>query len=89
MASLSMLKKTMALTPDVQSGEHLFLQYCAACHHRTGWGSGPREVPTLAGQQDLYLLEQLIQFSLLDRREAEMHEVVSRPGIAPRVVLET
>ena len=60
--SLSLLQKAMALTPDVRSGEHLYIQYCSSCHHRNGWGSGPREVPALAGQQDLYLLEQLIKF---------------------------
>ena len=79
--SLSLLQKAMALTPNVQSGEHLFIQYCAACHHRSGWGSGPREVPTLAGQQDVYLLEQLIKFSTRDRAKPEMHDVVTRPEI--------
>src|SRR5262245_43352597 len=79
--TLNLLQRAMALTPDLQSGEHLFIQYCAACHRRSGWGSGPREVPTLAGQQDLYLLEQLIQFSTLDRKKAEMHEVVSKPEL--------
>jgi cytochrome c553 len=79
--SFSLLQKAMALTPDVQSGEDLFIQYCAACHHRSGWGSGPREVPTLAGQQDQYLLEQLIKFSTRDRSKPEMHDVVTRPEI--------
>jgi len=79
--SFSHLQKAMALTPDVQSGEHLYIQYCAACHHRSGWGSGPREVPTLAGQQDQYLLEQLIKFSTRDRSKPEMHDVVTRPEI--------
>jgi len=79
--TLNLLQKTIALTPDVKSGEHLYLQYCSACHHRSGWGSSPREVPTLAGQQDVYLLEQLIQFSVLDRNKPEMHEVVSKPEL--------
>ena len=81
-STLSLLEKAKALTPDLQSGEHLYIQHCSACHHRSSWGSGPREIPTLAGQQDLYLLEQLIQFSTLDRRKDEMHEVVTRPQIA-------
>ena len=80
-ASLSLLQKTMALTPNLESGEHLYIQYCAACHHRSAWGSGPREVPTLAGQQDLYLLEQLIKFSTRDRSKPEMHDVVAQPEI--------
>jgi cytochrome c553 len=79
--TLNLLQKTLALTPDRHSGEHLYIQFCSACHHRSGWGSGPREVPTLAGQQDVYLLEQLIQFSVLDRNKPEMHEVVSKPEL--------
>jgi cytochrome c553 len=79
--SLSLLQKAIALTPNLQSGEHLYIQYCASCHQRSGWGSGPREVPALAGQQDVYLLEQLINFSTQDRRKAEMHDVVTKPEL--------
>jgi len=79
--SLTLLEKAKNLTPDLQSGEHLYIQYCSACHRRSGWGSGPREVPTLAGQQDLYLLDQLIRFSTQDRIKPEMHEVVSQPSL--------
>ena len=63
----------MSLTPNLESGQHLYIQYCASCHQRSGWGSGPREVPTLAGQQELYLLEQLIQFSDQDRIKKKYH----------------
>ncbi len=80
--TFTLMKDTMALTPDLQSGEHLYIQYCTACHKRSGWGSGPREVPTLAGQEEFYLLEQLLQFSVLERLKDEMHEVVARPEIA-------
>jgi cytochrome c553 len=79
--SLSLLQKAMALTPNSQSGEHLYIQYCASCHRRSGWGNGPRDVPTLAGQQDVYLLEQLIKFSTQDRSKPEMHDVVTRPEL--------
>jgi cytochrome c553 len=80
-ATLSMLQKGLALKPDLQSGEHLYIQYCSTCHQRGGWGNGPREVPALAGQQDSYLLEQLLQFSNLERKKDEMHEVVAKPEI--------
>lgn len=80
-SSLNMLQKALALQPDVRNGEHLYIQHCSGCHHRSGWGSGPREVPTLAGQQDSYLLEQLLLFSNLERKKDEMHEVVSRAQI--------
>ena len=79
--TLNMLQKSLALKPNMHSGEHLFIQYCSGCHHRSGWGSGRREVPTLAGQQDSYLLEQLLQFSNLERKKDEMHEVAAKPQI--------
>jgi cytochrome c553 len=82
MTTLNLLQKNMVLTPNLESGEHLYIQYCSACHHRSGWGSGPREVPTLAGQQDLYLLEQLIQFSISERVKNEMHRVVTKAEVA-------
>jgi len=76
------LERAMALQPDLHNGELLYIQYCSGCHRRSGWGSGPREVPTLAGQHDGYLLEQLIKFSTLDRTKPEMHEVVIKPELA-------
>jgi cytochrome c553 len=81
-ATFTRTEQAMALTPDVQNGEHLYIQYCSACHKRSGWGSGPREVPTLAGQQEIYILEQLVQFSVMERLKDEMHGVVARPEIA-------
>ena len=85
--TLNLLQKTMMLTPDPRDGEHLYIQYCSACHLRSGWGNGPREVPALAGQQEVYLLEQLIQFSEGDRKKQEMHEVVTKPEVASPQVL--
>jgi cytochrome c553 len=81
-ATLKLLEKTLALQGDQHNGELLYIQYCSACHRRSGWGNGPREVPTLAGQQEGYLLEQLTKFSTLDRNKPEMHEVVTKPELA-------
>jgi cytochrome c553 len=81
-ASLNLLEKSMALEPDLHNGELLYIQYCSACHRRSAWGNGPREVPTLAGQQDMYLLQQLIKFSTLERIKPEMHAVVIKPELA-------
>jgi len=81
-ASLDALQKGMALVPDRARGEHLYIQYCSVCHKRSGWGSGPREVPALAGQHDVYLLEQLLLFARLERRKPEMHAVVAQPEVA-------
>jgi cytochrome c553 len=80
--TLNLLGKALSIQPDPHNGELLYIQYCSACHRRSGWGNGPREVPALAGQQEDYLLEQLIKFSTLDRDKPEMHEVVSKPELA-------
>jgi cytochrome c553 len=85
-ATITQLQKTMALTPDPQHGEHLYNQYCSPCHQPSAWGSAPRKIPTLAGQQSLYLLEQLIQFAVRDRMNTMMHRVVSNPEIDPQAM---
>ncbi|HEY0341354.1 MAG TPA: c-type cytochrome [Steroidobacteraceae bacterium] len=80
-ATLRLLQNAMTLTPDTGNGEHLYNQYCSACHQPSAWGNGPHKIPSLAGQQSLYLLEQLIQFSVRDRTQAAMHRVVTQPEI--------
>jgi cytochrome c553 len=81
-AAFTQMQAAMALTPDLRKGEQLYLQYCSGCHKTSGWGSGPREVPALAGQQELYILEQLLQFAVLERLKDEMHTVVTQSEIA-------
>lgn len=81
-ATFALIKDSMALTPNRESGAHLYMQYCTACHQRSAWGNGPGDVPTLAGQREYYILEQLAQFSTLDRPKQEMHAAVTRPEIA-------
>jgi cytochrome c553 len=82
-ATFTLIKDSMALTPNPNNGAHLYIQYCSACHQRSAWGNGgPAEVPTLAGQREYYILEQLVQFSTLERPQPEMHKAVSRPEIA-------
>jgi cytochrome c553 len=79
--TMDRLQKALSLTPDLERGEHLYIQFCTACHLRGGWGNGPREVPGLAGQHEVYLLEQLMQFSTQERVKKEMHEVVTKPEV--------
>lgn len=81
-ATLSLVQKAMALPADERNGELLYVENCSGCHRTTGWGNGPRQVPTLAGQQETYLLEQLFKFATLVRKRAEMHEVVTKPVFA-------
>ena len=47
--------KAMNAAPDAQHGRILYLKHCTGCHGRGAWGNGPKEVPTLAGQRELYL----------------------------------
>ena len=81
-ATLTRLQKIMALTPDPKNGEQIYNEHCSTCHERSGWGDETRRTPMLAGQQSLYLLEQLVQFSVQDRTHQAMHRVVSKPEIA-------
>jgi len=59
--------------PDPQHGEVLYLRHCVACHGGHGWGDGPREIPSLAGQREAYLVEQLTRFASGERQGSEMH----------------
>lgn len=79
MSTLDTLQKSLELTPDPSHGRHTYAEHCVACHRRDGWGNGKQAIPELAGQQDAYLLEQLLQFSTGERRNAAMHALIKRP----------
>jgi cytochrome c553 len=64
---------TLAITPDAEHGKILYLKHCARCHGAHAWGDGPREIPTLAGQRERYLIEQLARFATNERPGSEMH----------------
>jgi cytochrome c553 len=67
----------MGATPDAQHGHVLYLKRCTGCHGGKGWGNGIKEVPTLAGQRELYLVVQLAQFATLERNGSAMHRAMS------------
>lgn len=73
--------KAMSATPDVRHGRILYLKQCARCHGRNAWGNGPKEVPALAGQRELYLVEQLAQFATLERNGSAMHRATSAADV--------
>jgi cytochrome c553 len=58
---------------DPRHGEVLYLRHCVPCHGGRAWGDGPREIPSLAGQRETYLIEQLTRFASGGRPGSEMH----------------
>lgn len=64
---------TLAVTPDAEHGKILFLKHCARCHGAHAWGDGPREIPTLAGQRERYVIEQVARFATDERAGSKMH----------------
>jgi cytochrome c553 len=73
-----LLTRAMATAPDPAHGSELFERFCKRCHSSRGTGAGAREFPRLAGQQRLYLLNQLTQFINLDRYGPQMHQVLGQ-----------
>jgi cytochrome c553 len=71
------------LTADVPHGRVLYLKHCAACHGQRAWGSGPREIPALAGQRESYLIVQLAHFIDRDRPGSELHGPAMHDALQP------
>ena len=69
--------KAMSSTPDAQHGSILYLKRCKSCHGQNAWGNAPKEVPTLAGQRELYLVVQLAEFVTLERNGSAMHRATN------------
>ncbi len=80
--AISLMSRTMAVTPDPEHGKVLFLKHCTGCHGRNAWGNGLKEVPSLAGQREFYLVQQLAQFATLERTGSAMHTALKPPDIA-------
>lgn len=77
-----LLSRAIAATADPARGAQIYREHCARCHRARGAGTGDRQYPVLAGQQQRYLLEQLVGFVSLDRRAPKMHEVLEQSSIA-------
>lgn len=73
--------QAIAASPDLERGKALYQRFCMRCHDAGGNGNRNREVSRLAGQQRLYLLNQLVQFITLDRYAPLMHRVIARPPL--------
>lgn len=79
--AFELLRAAMAANPEPRHGEALYLKQCSRCHSRAAWGKGAAAVPSLAGQREYYLIEQLAQISSLERNVPEMHRVLASPEI--------
>jgi cytochrome c553 len=73
-----LLQGALALKPRPEDGASLYRAYCADCHGAQAWGDPLAVVPALAGQRELYLLKQLVDFAELDRAAPEMHRLMAR-----------
>ena len=82
-AASDLAAQAATLTADVPHGRVLYLKHCAACHGRQAWGSGPREIPALAGQRESYLVAQLAHFIDGDRPGSELHGPAMHDALQP------
>ena len=68
---------------DPEHGKILYLKRRTGCHGRHAWGDGPKEIPALAGQHELYLLQQLARFAARVRDSSLMRESI-HPAVVDR-----
>jgi cytochrome c553 len=78
-----LLSQPAAITPDPEHGMVLYLKHCAKCHGRRAWGNGPREIPTLAGQRERYLIEQLARYISGGRVGSDIHGPAMHDALQP------
>ena len=71
----------MGAKPDAQHGLVLYAKRCKGCHGTKAWGDGLEDIPSLAGQRELYLVTQLAQFATQDRSGSAMHWVTSAADV--------
>jgi cytochrome c553 len=72
-----MVDKALAAQPNAAHGRLLYAKRCATCHGPNGWGDGLEDIPSLAGQRELYLMTQLAEFVTRARSGSAMHEATS------------
>jgi cytochrome c553 len=77
-----LLGRAAKVTPDPTHGKQLYEEYCVRCHRPQGSGTGERQYPQLAGQQEQYVLEQLVDFVTLDRFAPKMHQILAQGTLA-------
>jgi cytochrome c553 len=73
--------KAMATQPNHTRDKALYEKRCKSCHGSKGWGDGLEDVPSLAGQRELYLVTQLAQFAAQERSGSTMHKATSTTDV--------
>lgn len=71
------IERALAAEPDLRKGAGIYRERCASCHGRNAHGSADPVTPSLAGQQTLYLIKQMVDFAEGDRSAPEMHRTIA------------
>jgi cytochrome c553 len=71
------IERALAAEPQPRDGARIYRERCASCHGSTAHGSADPVTPSLAGQQALYLIKQMVDFAEGDRTAPEMHRIVA------------
>jgi cytochrome c553 len=77
----NVVSKAMALQPDTRRGSELYAKRCSRCHGPQGWGDGFEDIPSLAGQRQLYLVTQLVEFATQERNGSTMHKATGTKDV--------
>jgi len=75
------VSKAMALHPNAKRGSALYAKRCSRCHGSDAWGDGFEDIPSLAGQQELYLVTQIVEFATRERSGSTMHEATGTKDV--------
>jgi cytochrome c553 len=81
-----LISEAAAATADPRHGAILYLQHCTTCHGGHAWGTGRWEIPSLAGQRESYLIEQLAHFATGTRQGSEVHGPLMHAALQPQDV---
>jgi cytochrome c553 len=80
-AVANLVGKSSAAQPNEAHGRVLYEKRCKSCHGAKAWGDGSEDIPSLAGQRELYLMTLLAQFATQERSGSTMHEATSTADV--------
>jgi cytochrome c553 len=77
-----LIHNALQLDVNPARGGEIFRKHCAGCHGPKALGDPARDIPSLAGQRQAYIVKQLADFSQRERDSRDMHRVVSQADVA-------